>query len=43
MKTVSLVAADERMNEADKPEARAGSVADRGPATISEPAEDLTG
>jgi hypothetical protein len=33
----------ERMNEADNWEARAGSVADRGPATISVPAEDLTG
>src|SRR6516162_4963924 len=31
------------MNEADNRKARAGSVADRGPATISVPAEDLVG
>src|SRR5262249_60035622 len=31
------------MNEADNREARAGSVADWGPATISVPAEDLAG
>jgi hypothetical protein len=31
------------MNEADNREARAGSVADRSPATISVPAEDLAG
>jgi len=31
------------MNEADNGEARAGSVADWGPATISVPAEDLAG
>src|SRR6516225_4274535 len=39
---VSLVA-DERMNEAYNRKARAGSVADRGPATISVPAKDLVG
>ena len=31
------------MNEADNREARAGSIADRGSATISVPAEDLAG
>jgi hypothetical protein len=31
------------MNEADNREARAGSVANWGPATISVPAEDLAG
>jgi len=31
------------MNEADNRKARAGSVADRGPATISVPAEDVGG
>jgi hypothetical protein len=40
--TVSIVA-HERMNDADNREAWAGSVADRGPATISVPAEDLAG
>ena len=39
---ISIVA-HERMNEADNREARAGSVADRGPATISVAAEDLAG
>jgi hypothetical protein len=33
----------ERMNEADNREVGAGSVADRGSATISVPAEDLAG
>src|SRR5262249_14601299 len=35
--------ADERMNEADNRKARAGSIADRGSATISVPAEHLVG
>jgi hypothetical protein len=35
--------AHERMNEADNRKARAGSVVDWGPATISVPAEDLDG
>jgi hypothetical protein len=39
---ISIVA-HERMNEADNREARAGSVADWGPATISVPAKDFAG
>ncbi len=40
--TVNLVA-HERMNQTDNWEARANSVANRGPATIGVPAEDLAG
>src|SRR5262249_45839263 len=35
--------ADERMNDANNREARAGGVADRRPATVGVPAEDLAG
>ena len=39
----SFTMAHERMNEANNREARAGSIADGGPATIGVPAEDLAG
>jgi len=40
--TISIVV-HERMNDADNREARAGSIGDRGPATVGIPAEDLAG
>jgi hypothetical protein len=41
--TTAGIEAHERMNESDNREARTGSVADRGAATISVPTEDLAG
>src|SRR6185436_2052355 len=41
--TTASIVVHERMNDADNREARTGGIADRGPATIRVPAEDLAG